>query len=393
MQVSRITFVNACVLGSHGVIASSLRMAHGRIDALNPVPQPSDVVIDLKGAVVAPGLINAHDHLELNHFGRLKWRERYDNVRGWIDDFRPRLDTDPVLTLPRAVRLADRLLIGGLKNLLAGVTTACHHNPLYRPLRRGFPVRVVTRCRYSHSLQLDGDAVAREYRRTPKDWPWIIHLAEGTDAEAASELERLDRLGCLDANTIVVHGVGLTPGDRAKVIEQGGGLIWCPSSNLFILGATAAVRDLAREGKVALGSDSRLSGERDLLDELRVAESTDQVGATDLFRMVTLDAAQMLRLRDAGRIEPGLPADLAVFPSTDPDPFESIIHARRADVRLVLIAGRPLYGDADLQPIFDMTGTAASHVRVDGREKRLISWIVGSLRSSTLGEAGLEIGL
>ena len=35
------------------------------------------VVVDLDEAVVLPGLINAHDHLELNSFPRLKWRPRY----------------------------------------------------------------------------------------------------------------------------------------------------------------------------------------------------------------------------------------------------------------------------------------------------------------------------
>lgn len=387
------TFVNARVLGSHGIIASSLRMARGHVAALDVAPHAGDVVIDLHGAVVAPGLINAHDHLELNNFGRLKWHDRYTNVRGWIDDFRPRFDTDPVLSIPRAVPLPDRLLIGALKNLLSGVTTVCHHNPLHRPLRRGYPVRVVTRYRYSHSLLLDGDSVADEYRRTPEEWPWIIHLAEGTDAEAAAELVQLDRLGCLGANTIIVHGVGLTPEDRASLIERGGGLVWCPSSNLFMLGATADVRDLLRAGKVALGSDSRLSGERDLLDELRAAHATGQVGAPDLFRMITVDAARMLRLPDAGRIAPGLPADLVLFTSSDSNSFESILRARRSDLRLVMIGGRPLVGDLDLAPVFDAAHIGVTRVCLDGRDKWMDQRVVDRLRRSSIGEAGLEIAV
>jgi hypothetical protein len=40
----------------------------------------------------------------------------------------------------------ERLLIGGVKNLLSGVTTVAHHDPLYSCLQEAtFPVRVVTR--------------------------------------------------------------------------------------------------------------------------------------------------------------------------------------------------------------------------------------------------------
>ncbi len=387
-----ITFVNAQVLGPDGVIASSLRIERERIAALDIAPPSADLVLDLDGAIVTPGLINAHDHLELNNFPRLKWRERYANARDWIADFQPRFDSDPALSLPRSAPLQDRLLIGGLKNLLSGVTTVCHHNPLYPPLRRGFPTRVVKRYGFSHSLLIDGDVVVRDYRRTPTDWPWMIHLAEGTDAEAAVELDRLERLGCLGSNTIVVHGVGFRPEDRHRLIERGGGLIWCPSSNGFTLGATADVRDLARARKVALGSDSRLSGARDLLEELCVAHSTGQATAFGLFRMVTLDAARLLRLPDAGRIAPGLPADLAIFPSADGDPFNSLVTARRSDLRLVMIAGRPVVGDPDMELVFAAARIGAERTRVDGFAKHMARSIVERLRRSRIGESGLEIG-
>jgi Amidohydrolase family len=338
-----------------------------------------------------PGLVNAHDHLELNNFPRLKWRERYANAAEWIADFQPRFDSDPALAGPRAVPLADRLLVGGLKNLLSGATTVCHHNPLHRPLRRGFLVRVVTRFRFSHSLYVDGEAVAREYRRTPRDWPWIIHAAEGTDTAAAGELDRLERLGCLGLNTVLVHGVGLTPSGRARLLANGGGLVWCPSSNLFTLGQTAQVADLAAEGRVALGSDSRLSGGRDLLQELQTARATGQVSVAALLRTVTTDAAALLRLPHAGRLDPGCPADLVVLPATEADPAEQIATTERADLRLVMIGGKALYGDPDLEPLFVATSEHAARVRVDGRDKLLAGWIVDRLRRASIGEPGLEV--
>ena len=244
---------------------------------------------------------------------------------------------------PLRVPLNDRLLLGGIKNLVSGATTVCHHNPLHPALRRRtFPVRVAQHFGWSHSLQVDGaEAVARAYRATPGGWPWIIHAAEGTDAEAAGELGRLEVLGCLGANTVLVHGVGLSADDRAHLAAQGGGLIWCPSSNLFMLGATAKVGALSQAGRVALGSDSRLSGERDLLAELQCAAQTGQVSAAGLFDMVTTRAAALLRLPFAGRLEPGLPADLVVLPARQADPFDNLIAADRSALSLVMIGVSP----------------------------------------------------
>ena len=125
-----ITFVNARVVGADGRMSRTLRVRRGRIDGIGVAPDKSDTVLDLDGALIFPGLINAHDHLELNSQPRLKWRERYENAREWIADFQPRFDSDPQLAVTRPDTLADRVWVGGLKNLLSGVTTVCHHNPL-----------------------------------------------------------------------------------------------------------------------------------------------------------------------------------------------------------------------------------------------------------------------
>ena len=100
MRLSRprpIIFFNARILGENGVVASSIRVEGSRIAALDCSPGSDDIAIDLRGDLVLPGFINAHDHLELNNFPRLKWRERYDNVREWIADFQPRFKADAVL--------------------------------------------------------------------------------------------------------------------------------------------------------------------------------------------------------------------------------------------------------------------------------------------------------
>ena len=108
-----ITFVNARVVGVDGRLSRTLRVSRGRIDGIGVAPDKSDTVLDLDGALIFPGLINAHDHLELNSQPRLKWRERYENAREWIADFQPRFDSDPQLAVTRPETLADRVWVGG----------------------------------------------------------------------------------------------------------------------------------------------------------------------------------------------------------------------------------------------------------------------------------------
>ena len=73
-----------------GTLARTIRVKGHRVDGVDVAPDKGDAVVDLDDSFVFPGLINAHDHLELNSQPRLKWRERYDNAREWIADFQPR---------------------------------------------------------------------------------------------------------------------------------------------------------------------------------------------------------------------------------------------------------------------------------------------------------------
>ncbi len=312
---------------------TSLRFDRSYILSLGEPPRRGDMVLDLAGRTIYPGLINAHDHLELNHYPRTKFRQIYENAHQWSLDFAPRLDEEPFKSL-RRMPLDYQCQVGAMKNYRSGVTTVAHHNPLHRPLRRkDFPVRVLQRYGWAHSFYLEKD-VAGSYRRTPRSAVWMIHLAEGTDDEATNELRRLDDLGCLRANTVLIHGVGLSEADRARAIQAGAGLVWCPSSNFYLLGQTAEVRSFAEAGRLALGTDSRLTADGDMLDELRCAASTGQVTPQQLFRAVTTDAARLLRLRDVGALLPGFRADFFVTRLVD-DPYQALLGLTPKDIEAV----------------------------------------------------------
>jgi cytosine/adenosine deaminase-related metal-dependent hydrolase len=205
------------------------------------------------------------------------------------------------------------------------------------------------------------------------------------DEEAAGEFDRLEALGCVGANTLIVHGIALDRAQRMRLEGAGAGLIWCPSSNSHLFGRTAEVNELMRRGRVALGTDSRFSGSRDLLCELRAAREASALEAGTLESLVTSDAAALLRLADRGALRIGARADLLVLPGG-----MALPNASRADVRLVVLGGRPLYADADYaRLVAPMTRWAA--VRVDGKPKMLESGLVAALSATTVSEPGLEI--
>jgi cytosine/adenosine deaminase-related metal-dependent hydrolase len=398
-----VTLVNARVTADEGT-ASSIRFGSRVLD-LDARPQRGDAVMDLHGAFVLPGLVNAHDHLELNHYGPLRPRQRYENAAAWIDDLRPALRADAAIKKNSSYPLADRLFIGGLKNVLSGVTTVAHHNPRYREIGRRFPVRVLEHYGWAHSFTLQtapvgadgqpGGNVRERCIATPARAPFIVHLAEGTDAAAAGELSRLDALGCLRSNTVLVHGVALTLADWMRVTSTGAGLVWCPASNMFLLDRTIPARTLLDATPtawkhVSLGSDSRVTGARDLLDEMRVAAASAAVTADELFRMVTTVPASLLRLRDAGRIALGGPADLLVIPPTTSDAATALLAASRRDVQLVTIGGQPMIGASELRQVFDARRAGVCEISVDGAERLGESSLARAIARSPIVEPGVR---
>lgn len=325
--------------------------------------------VDLGGARLLPGLINAHDHLHLNGaLPRLKFRDRYRNAGEWIADINPRLQTDPTLLAHRAQPRARRLLAGGLKNLLSGVTTVLHHDPRDPVLDEAdFPVDVPEPGGWSHSLGLDGAAAVRaSHAATPAGRPWIVHAAEGIDTAAAGEFDRLEALGCIAPGTLLVHGLGLSPAQQHRLAEAGAGVVWCPGSNLHLFGRTLDPEWLFAQGRLVLGSDSRISGSSDFLAELALVRELTGWSDERLENWVTEGAARMLGLSDRGRLEPGLRADLIVLP-----PGLPLSRATRADLRLVVVAGRPLYADVDLGESLGLVP-----VRVDGRLKAIAAHLL-----------------
>jgi cytosine/adenosine deaminase-related metal-dependent hydrolase len=305
---------------------------------LSPATESDGAAIDLSGFFVMPGLINAHDHLEFALFPRLA-NPPYRNYIEWGDDIHQRYPD--VIAKHRAVPKDLRVWWGGIRNLLCGVTTVSHHNPLWPELQRSdFPVRVVQKYGWAHSLALGGDLRAA-HAATPEGRPFIVHACEGVDEVAKDELQGLDRSGVLDARTVLVHGLAIDTAGIELMRQRGVSLVVCPSSNNFLFGELPDMALLGRVEDVALGNDSPLTAEGDLLDEIRFAIRSSGIAPRSAYRMVTEAPAAILGLDNCeGTIKVSGVGDLVAVRDTEQAAADRLRTLSARDVELVMIGGR-----------------------------------------------------
>src|ERR1041385_6225624 len=139
-------------------------------------------------ALVFPGLINSHDHLDFNLFPKLGNRI-YRNYVEWGRDIHAvnRKEIAAVLKVPGELRWQW----GVYKNLLNGVTTVVTHGP--RLSCSDAAVTVFQKCYNLHSVMQEARWRWRLNRPIAMPWPYVIHVGEGTDAGAQEEIETLLR--------------------------------------------------------------------------------------------------------------------------------------------------------------------------------------------------------
>jgi len=333
-----------------------------------PRRRSDGTTLDLSGHIILPGLINAHDHLDFSIFPRLG-RGPYPSWREWGADIH-RSEQSSINECLR-VPLEIRLWWGGIRNLISGVTTVSHHNPFHHHVFRDrFPVHVPHDYCWAHSLG-EARSVVERFHQTPPDWPFVLHLAEGTDEASHRELDVLEHLVTLHDRLLLVHCVGMTQKQWERVARSGAGIVWCPSSNLYTLGQTLTSDRVSNFPNIALGTDSPLSAEGDLLDEIRLAHGQLGVPAPNLYDLVTSQTARLLRLkRGEGDLQSGFKADLIVSCDRGLTPAETLVQLSWRDIDLVMENGRLTLLSASLaERVPYALRTGMESIFVDGVER------------------------
>jgi cytosine/adenosine deaminase-related metal-dependent hydrolase len=309
-------------------------------EAVASQPTRSVVELDLGGRCLLPALVNAHDVLDLASLPPLGAAAPYASVYEWTRDSEAEMAGHAAAL---AVPLADRLFLGAMRNLLAGVASVLHHHPDHRSLARDdFPVRVQRRYAFAHSPGLTPE-LRRTYRTSDRRIPWIVRAGEGSDPALRAEIQQLARANVLRQNTVVARGTALEAADASILAAARASLSWSPECDLRQYGRTAPVPALAAAGvRSGLGSDGAPAGSRDFLSTLAAARRIAAFDAAEALAWATQRSAEVARMPLGGCL-PGDAPDLLATASP-----ERLSAGERGAVDLLLVRGRVLYGTPDL---------------------------------------------
>ncbi|OOQ57271.1 amidohydrolase family protein [Mucilaginibacter pedocola] len=283
---------------------ASIRVSGSKIAEVSAVPMidKSDPQIVFLNALAFPGLINSHDHLDFNLFPKLGHRvyKSYTEWGPYIHQEYP-AEIASVLKIPAELRLQW----GIYKNLLCGVTTVVNH--VGPKVVAQSLINIVDNKQDLHSVGFE-----KQWRKKLNNplrfrQPVVVHIGEGTNAEARAEANKLIRWNLLHRNLIGVHGVAMSPA-QAKAFEA---LVWCPQSNYFLLNATAPIHHLKKYTHILFGTDSTLTADWDIWEHIRMARGTQMLNDNELYRALTTTAAEVWKL-NSGEIAEGMDADIVI---------------------------------------------------------------------------------
>ncbi|MXQ06503.1 guanine deaminase [Alphaproteobacteria bacterium GH1-50] len=161
------------------------------------------------------------------------------------------------------------------------------------------------------------------------DCPMQTHLSEQTDEvtwvaelfpEARDYLDVYEQTGLLGRGGLYGHAIHLTERERRRLLEEGGALIHCPTSNTFIGSGLFDMGGLAAEGQIiGLATDTGGGSSFSMLRTMAAAYEIGQLRGTPLHPsallwLATEGSARALRLEHrVGTLAPGTDADIVVL--------------------------------------------------------------------------------
>jgi len=356
-------------------------------------------VIDARGSLVMPGLINGHNHAAMTCF------------RGIADDMSLMDWLDNFIFPAEAKNVTPELaywgtLLACAEMIKSGTTTFCDmyifedeaaqaahqagmrcllgevlfdfSSPNFktpaeglayteRLLRKWADDPLVNIVVEPHALYTCSPALLAGAKQLADRYlaPVAMHLLENAAEKAQLEValgrrpvKFLKDIGYLDERFIAFHGVCLDDEDMKMLAGQGCKVIHNPESNMKLASGVAPVPDMLKHGiTVGLGTDGCASNNNlDLFQEMDMAAKLHKVHRLDptvmpaetVLRMATSKGAVALGLGHlTGSLKPGLKADIIMIDFDKPhltpiyNPISHLVYAvGGADVQTVFINGR-----------------------------------------------------
>ena len=367
---------------------SNIVINSGKIESINKGEAAVELALNCENGVMLPGLINSHDHLLGTYFPKVGFGP-YPNWLPWDND----LKSAPVYRERQQIENRDLYLLGAFRNLVSGVTTVSDHIPHFvaEPYYDLLPLKAIRGYALAHSIASFalawGDGVDIEYKKAMDgDLPFITHIAEGFDDETVNDLTTLEKKGGLGSHSVLVHGIAFSESDMKKIKQAGASVVWCADSNYFMFEKTTNIKMLLDMGiNVCIGTDSPMSGGENILYEMKFAKALykktygKDLSDENIIKMATVNPHKAFRLKNTGIIKENWIADIVVFKDKGGTPASSAVNAELRDVQLVVIDGKPVYGDETNKTIFDDLKIEYQHITMQGVKKVIAGDLTGLL--------------
>ena len=400
--MTRTIITNAAVVtcddASSVLTGASVTIEDRLITAISSGPidqRPGDVVIDARGGIVLPGLVNAHTHLAMTLLRGVADGTDLDAflatllpIEGALVDAEvaatgTELAAVELLRSGCTAALDMYFFPGSARAAAARVGIAVHTGPVFiefpGPDDLVWPARLAWSRRYleaqdadtrwvcPHSTYLLSEDQLRSVADLADETGARVHVhAAETIAEMAQVAQRhggrtpvqvLADVGLLHDRTVLAHAVHVTDADIDLIAAAGAHVAHNPASNAKLASGLAPVRKMLDAGvNVALGTDGASSAnDLDLWMAMRLASflpsimhgDPGEITATDVVRMATMNGAKALgRHSTHGSIEVGKVADVVVLDgraaamTPSYDPLSTLAYSTsRAEVSDVFAAG------------------------------------------------------
>jgi cytosine/adenosine deaminase-related metal-dependent hydrolase len=298
-----------------------------------------ELQLNFNNALVFPGLINSHDHLDFNLFPQLGG-QAYNNYTEWGKHIHQKYKPEIAAVLKIPVELRTKW--GIYKNLLCGVTTVVNHGEKLKA--NDNLINVFEETHAIHSVGFEKRWKIKLNNPLKRSVPVNMHVGEGIDIRSKNEIDELIRWNLLKRKLIGVHAVAMNH-DQAKKFDA---IVWCPQTNYFLLDKTARIDLLKNNTNILFGTDSTLTSDWNIWDHFRSARKSQLLDDEKLYNTLNINAAKAWQI-SGGEISKGKNADLVVAKvKVNKTPYDAFYAITPADILLVIQNGEIKLFDEDM---------------------------------------------